>query len=62
MSEKLTRDPAAIRVCPERDARCPHGIDCPFWIDLGSCDMEASRKALTSSGRAILKESDHGRD
>lgn len=19
-----------IRVCPERDAECPHGIDCPF--------------------------------
>ena len=35
-----------IRVCPERDGRCPHGISCPFWIDRYHCDMAASRTAL----------------
>lgn len=27
-----------IRVCPERDARCPHGLDCPYSIDRYRCD------------------------
>jgi hypothetical protein len=41
-----------IRVCPERDAICPHGLYCPYnrgW----SCDMEASRAALRKSGRPL---------
>ena len=37
-----------IRVCPERDGRCPHGIDCPYAIDRYRCDMEASRASLIS--------------
>ena len=34
-----------MRVCPPRDAICPHGFYCPFnkgW----NCDMEASRAIL----------------
>ena len=27
-----------VRVCPERDAACPHGVDCPYAIDRYSCD------------------------
>jgi len=27
----------AIRVCPERDAGCPHGLDCPWSDDRYSC-------------------------
>jgi hypothetical protein len=42
-------EPAMVRICPERDGRCPHGIDCPFAIDRGSCDMIASRAALRST-------------
>lgn len=45
-ASREAREPATIRVCPERDARCPHGLDCQFWIDRGSCDMEGSRRAL----------------
>lgn len=41
-------EPGTVRVCPERDARCPHGPDCPYWIDRGSCDMAASRAALAA--------------
>ena len=26
-----------IRVCPKRDGRCPHGINCPFVIDRYEC-------------------------
>lgn len=26
------------RVCPERDAECPHGDECPFAIDRYSCN------------------------
>lgn len=37
--------PAMIRVCPERDASCPHGMSCPFTRGRYSCDMEGSRAA-----------------
>ena len=26
-----------IRVCPKRDAECPHGSDCPYAIDRYEC-------------------------
>ena len=29
-----------IRVCPKRDAVCPHGMDCPYVIDAYSCKRE----------------------
>ncbi len=35
-----------IRICPERDGRCPHGVGCPYPKDRYGCDIEASRKAL----------------
>lgn len=41
-------EPGAIRVCPERDGRCPHGMDCPFTIDRYTCDIASSRAALSS--------------
>ena len=28
---------ATIRICPERDGPCPHGMDCPYVIDRYSC-------------------------
>lgn len=40
------REPGTIRVCPERDARCPHGLNCPYWIDRGSCKPEGLRAGL----------------
>ncbi len=27
----------AVRVCPERDAVCPHGVGCPFVRDRYQC-------------------------
>lgn len=35
----------AVRVCPVRDAICPHGMDC-LYNDGMDCDMEASRADL----------------
>jgi hypothetical protein len=29
-----------VRVCPERDAICPHGMACPYWRDRYSCESE----------------------
>ena len=29
-----------IRVCPKRDAACPHGMDCPYSIDRYHCAQE----------------------
>jgi hypothetical protein len=29
-----------IRVCPERDAVCPHGMDCPYVLDRYECKPE----------------------
>lgn len=36
----------AVRVCPERDGRCPHGMDCPFTRDRYTCDMNGSREEM----------------
>jgi hypothetical protein len=40
---------ATVRVCPERDGRCPHGVSCPFAIDRYRCDIAASRAALEAA-------------
>jgi hypothetical protein len=29
-----------IRVCPKRDAECPHGMSCPYTIDRYECAEE----------------------
>lgn len=34
------QEPTMIRVCPKRDARCPHGMECPYTIDRYSCKPE----------------------
>jgi len=34
-----------VRVCPERDAQCPHGDDCPYVADRYRCDMSADERA-----------------
>lgn len=37
-----------IRICPERDGRCPHGMSCPYTDGRYHCDIEASHRALKS--------------
>lgn len=32
-----------IRVCPKRDAICPHGMSCPYVIDRYECKEEPKR-------------------
>lgn len=49
-------DALAIRVCPERDAVCPHGLGCPF-ADGWRCDIEASRAALAQAREALTTPS-----
>jgi hypothetical protein len=39
---------AAIRICPERDGPCPHGMSCAFTVDRYHCDIAGSRAALKS--------------
>lgn len=34
-----------IRVCPKRDAKCPHGTDCPYSIDRYHCAQEPKEPA-----------------
>jgi hypothetical protein len=29
-----------IRICPKRDAKCPHGMDCPYAVDRYTCAPE----------------------
>ncbi len=29
-----------IRVCPKRDAICPHGMECPYTVDRYTCKKE----------------------
>jgi hypothetical protein len=38
--EPKEKGQAMIRVCPGRDAVCPHGIDCPYGIDRYECKPE----------------------
>lgn len=45
-----------IRVCPERDGACPHGLSCPHAIDRHHCDMAASRTALAQPPSPIVDE------
>lgn len=40
---------ATIRICPERDAACPHGVACPYSTDRHRCDLAASRAAIGTS-------------
>lgn len=32
-----------IRVCPKRDAICPHGMNCPYTVDRYTCKPEPER-------------------
>lgn len=35
-----------IRICPERDGPCPHGMSCPYSVDRWRCDQGARHHAL----------------
>ena len=43
-----------IRVCPERDAACPHGMECVYWIDRYRCSDKPQR------GLGITQRDDGG--
>ena len=48
-----------IRVCPKRDAICPHGDGCPYSIDRYECRDEITRPIPadpTAETRAKLDE------
>ncbi len=34
-----------IRVCPKRDAICPHGMECPYAVDRYTCKEEPPKQA-----------------
>lgn len=40
-----------IRICPKRDAICPHGIDCPFAVDRYNCRPDAREFAVKAALR-----------
>ena len=42
-----------IRVCPKRDGRCPHGMECPYTIDRYSCKPEP--EAMTTDNETDAK-------
>jgi len=35
---------SALRICPERDAVCPHGPACPHVIDRYACHPSGTQK------------------
>lgn len=41
------------RVCPKRDAVCPHGMSCPYALDQYSCRPEPKPPAPNT------KDQDH---
>lgn len=45
-----------IRICPKRDARCPHGDDCPYAIDRYSCADEPASRPMTAPNATDLSQ------
>ena len=43
-----------IRYCPKRDARCPHGMGCQYWIDRYHCKEEPDAKPATQPSAAQI--------
>ena len=55
MSVREDGGPAlTLRICPERDALCPHGAACPYSIDKYYCDLHSSHVALRAERDKIL--------
>lgn len=42
---------ATTRVCPKRDAICPHGMSCPYAVDRYTCKEEPKAKAQPKDSR-----------
>lgn len=47
-----------MRICPKRDAVCPHGMDCSYSIDQYECRDEPRNAALYPSPPSA-QETDH---
>jgi hypothetical protein len=45
-----------IRVCPKRDAVCPHGMGCPYVVDRYTCRDE--NEALAKADAILLEGED----
>ena len=41
-----------IRVCPERDAVCPHGMECPYAGNRGCKDGWQQKSGVTQAAKA----------
>lgn len=37
-----------IRICPERDGACPHGMDCPYTIDRYRCNEKRDAAVVSA--------------
>jgi len=48
----LSHGGTMIRVCPKRDAICPHGLACPYSIDRYECKPEP----LKGDAAALAKQ------
>ncbi len=48
----------SIRICPKRDAVCPHGMACPFVIDRYECKPEPHEAPQNANNLAARKEAE----
>lgn len=44
----------SVRVCPKRDAICPHGMHCPYWIDRYACHEDEHIQPLGRQFEAAI--------
>ncbi|MFM2005155.1 MAG: hypothetical protein RLZZ09_810 [Pseudomonadota bacterium] len=47
--EPSSKASGGIRICPERDGQCPHGMNCQFWKDRYTCDLAGSRAMIAAA-------------
>lgn len=50
-----------IRVCPKRDAVCPHGMACPYTIDCYECAEEPSPEGGGEEAFSTLRAANEAR-
>jgi hypothetical protein len=49
--EAPTTNSGAVRVCPDRDAVCPYGMECPYAVDRYECRQpQGANPATPPSG------------
>ena len=47
-----------VRVCPERDTECPHGMSCPYALSRYQCKPGWDARSKAAAVHAVLASAD----